>query len=266
MSAKPAPPVQTLVLAGARATGDPLCEAEGVASKAIIDTAGKPMLSCVLRALAASQANGPTTGPVWVLGIEGDTLDTAADGLKCQSIIAQGRGPASSLLQALKGPVKTPLLVTTCDHALLTPDMINSFLEQSTASGADLTVGLAERAVISAAYPETKRTYLRLGGAELSGCNLFYLATPAALKVLEFWQSAEQDRKKPWRIAWRFGPLTALRIFLSRSGPNAVFAMLSKRLGARVSPIILPFAEAAIDVDKPADLVLVRGILAARAQ
>lgn len=260
MSANPVPPVQTLVLAGARATGDPLCEAEGVASKAIIDIAGKPMLSRVLRALAASQA----TGPVWVLGLEGDTLDTASGGLKCQSIIAQGRGPASSLLQALKGPVDTPLLVTTCDHALLTPEMINSFLTQSLASDADLTVAFAERAVISAAHPETKRTYLRLGGAELSGCNLFYLATPAALKVLEFWQSAEQDRKKPWRIAWRFGPFTALRILLSRAGPEAVFAMLSKRLGARVAPIILPFAEAAIDVDKPADLVLVRDILAAR--
>jgi molybdopterin-guanine dinucleotide biosynthesis protein A len=258
-------PVQTLVLAGARATGDPLCEAEGVASKAVIDIAGKPMLSRVLRALAASQAASHATGPVWVLGLEGDTLKTAADGFECQSIIAEGRGPASSLLQALEGPVNTPLLVTTCDHALLTPEMVNSFLEQSLASDADLTVAFAERAVISAAYPETKRTYLRLGGAELSGCNMFYLATPAALSVIRFWQSAEQDRKKPWRIAWRFGPLTALRILLSRSGPEAVFAMLSKRLGARVAPITLPFAEAAIDVDKPADLVLVRDILAARA-
>ncbi len=259
-------PVQTLVLAGARATGDLLCEAESVASKAVIDIAGKPMLSRVLRALAASQASGPESGPVWVLGLEGETLNTAADGLECRSIVAKGRGPASSLLEALKGPLETPLLVTTCDHALLTPQMVDCFLEKSMASGADVTVGLAERAVISAAYPETKRTYLRLGGAELSGCNLFYLATPAALEVIRFWQSAEQDRKKPWRIAWRFGPFTALRILLSRSGPDAVFAMLSKRLGARVSPIILPFAEAAIDVDKPGDLVLVREILAARGQ
>jgi molybdopterin-guanine dinucleotide biosynthesis protein A len=258
----PIQPIQTLVLAGARAAGDPLCQAEGVASKAVIDIAGQPMLSRVLRALAASHANGP----VWVLGVEGDLLEAAADGLKCQPIKAEGRGPASSLLRALEGPVKTPLLVTTCDHALLTPQMVDCFLKKSIASGADMTVGLAERDVIAAAYPETKRTYLRLGGAELSGCNLFYLATPAALEVIRFWQSAEQDRKKPWRIAWRFGPLTALRILLSRSGPEAVFAMLSKRLGARVSPIILPFAEAAIDVDKPGDLRLVRDIYAARAK
>jgi len=262
MSANPVHPVQALVLAGARATGDPLCQAEGVASKAVIDIAGQPMLSRVLRALAASRANGPA----WVLGLEGVALDTAADGLKCYPLAAEGHGPAASLLRAIKGPVSTPLLVTTCDHALLTPQIVDYFLEKSIASGADLTVGLAERAVISAAYPETKRTYLRLGGAELSGCNMFYLATTAALPVIRFWQRAEQDRKKPWRIAWRFGSLTALRIFLSRAGPEAVFALLSKRLGARVSPITLPFAEAAIDVDKPGDLLLVRKILAARAQ
>ena len=65
----------------------------------------------------------------------------------------------------------------------------------------------------------TRRTYLRLGGAELSGCNLFYLADARALRVLRFWQAAEQDRKRPWRIAWRLGPLTALRIILA-AGPG----------------------------------------------
>ncbi len=260
MTASPSQPVQALVLAGARAAGDPLCQAEGVASKAVIDIAGQPMLSRVLRALGASRANAPA----WVLGLEGDALDAAADGIACQPLASEGRGPASSLIRALEGPVSTPLLVTTCDHALLTPAMVDSFLAKSIASDADLTVGFAERSVIEADYPETRRTYLRLGGAELSGCNLFYLASPAALKVIRFWQSAEQDRKKPWRIAWRFGPLTALRILLSRAGPEAAFALLSRQLGAKVSPVTLDFAEAAIDVDKPDDLVLVRQILAAR--
>ena len=253
-------PVQVLVLAGARAAGDPLCDAEGVASKAVIDIVGQPMLSRVLRALGASRANAPA----WVLGLDGAALEIAADGIPCQPLASEGRGPASSLIRALEGPISTPLLVTTCDHALLTPAMVDSFLAQSMASGADMTVGFAERSVIEAEYPETKRTYLRLGGAQLSGCNLFYLASPAALEVIRFWQSAEQDRKKPWRIAWRFGPLTALRILMSRAGPDAVFALLSRQLGARVSPVTLEFAEAAIDVDKPGDLVLVREILTAR--
>lgn len=254
-------PVQALVLAGARAGGDPLCRVEGVESKALIDIAGQPMLSRVLRALAQSRAN---CGTPWVVGLEGAALASAADGMACQTVAGLGRGPAASLLKAIEGPVAMPLLVTTCDHALLTPQMIDTFLEKSIASGADLTVGLADRATIEVAYPQTRRTYLRLGGDELSGCNLFYLATPQALGVIRFWQHAEQDRKNPWRIAWRFGPLTALRILMARAGVEAVFALLSRRLGVRVAPVILPFAEAAIDVDKPADLALVREIYAGR--
>lgn len=252
---------QVLVLAGARATGDPLCVAEGVASKAVIEIAGKPMLWWVLAALRASPA---ATAP-WVIGMEEAALAEAAGGIACRRVAARGAGgPATGVLAALEEGVGLPLLVTTCDHPLLTPAMIESFLAQSQASGADLTVGLAERAVIEAAYPTTRRTYLRFGRAELSGCNLFYLASEKAVPVLRFWQEAEKDRKAPWRIAWRFGVLTALRILLLRPAPDAAFALLSRRLGARIRPVLLPFAEAAIDVDSPRDLALVRDIFARR--
>jgi molybdopterin-guanine dinucleotide biosynthesis protein A len=254
--------ISALVLAGARAGGDALARAEGVASKAVIEIAGRPMLARVLAALADA---GVRT-PVAVLGLDEAVLVAAAGDTPCRRVDSPiGAGPAASLLAALSGPVALPVLVTTCDHALLTPAMVAAFLDGARASGADLCVGFAERATIEAAYPMTRRTYLRLGGAELSGCNLFYLADARALRVLRFWQAAEQDRKRPWRIAWRLGPLTALRIILGRPGVDAVFALLSRRLGARVAPVILPFAEAAIDVDSVGDLALVRGILAARA-
>ncbi|WP_158275441.1 nucleotidyltransferase family protein [Maritimibacter sp. 55A14] len=251
-----------LVLAGARAGGDPLCQAEGVASKAVIEIGGQPMLARVLGALAGSRAAGLAPG---VIGLEDAALAEAAGGHPCTARRAGGQGPAASLLAALENGADLPALVTTCDHALLTPAMIDSFLEGAYASGADLCVGFASRATIEAAYPRTRRTYLRFRGADLSGCNLFYLAGPRALDVLRFWRAAEQDRKRPWRILWRFGPLTALRILLFRPTPEVTFALLSRRVGADVRPVILPYAEAAIDVDTPGDLELVRGIVAERA-
>jgi len=261
-SAIPIRKVNVLVLAGARADGDPLAQSEGVISKAIIDIAGQPMLSRVLRALAASRANQPAH----VIGKRGAALKQAAGGVACNFVEAQGEGPSASLFKELDaGNVDIPILVTTCDHALITPEVIDVFLEKSIASGADMTVGLAERATIEATYPQTKRTYMPLGGAELSGCDMYYLASVKALSVIHFWQRAERDRKKPWRLVWHFGLLTALRILFSKSGPEAVFKILSRRLGVRVRPIIMPFAEAAIDVDKIHDLNLVREIVEARA-
>ena len=41
-------------------------------------------------------------------------------------------------------------------------------------------------------------------------------------------------------------------------------AQAGQRMGLRAVPIILPIAEAAIDVDKPSDLELVTGILTRR--
>ncbi|MEM7494443.1 MAG: MobA-like NTP transferase domain containing protein, partial [Pseudomonadota bacterium] len=100
-------------------------------------------------------------------------------------------------------------------------------------------------------------TYLRFGDGDYSSCNLFCLMSPAAGDVVKFWQRAEQDRKRPWRIAWRFGIVSALRLLVGRPHLDQVFAIVSRRLSVDVKPIVLPFAEAAIDVDTEEDLTLV---------
>lgn len=250
--------VNALVLAGARASGDALATAHGVESKALIDVCGAPMLSRVLVALDASKW---LAGAPFVSGLDPDVLRQASGGQPCIEARAVAGGPAASLLGAIEGGVPLPLLVTTCDHALLTPDMVNHFVAEAIKGGADLTVGLATRETIQAQYPETRRTYIPFGGDPMSGCNLFFLASPQALKIIEFWKQAERDRKQPWRIAWRFGPLTALRLLIGRPPGERAFGLISRQLKARIGLVRMPFAEAAIDVDSMADLELVRTIL-----
>lgn len=253
-----AQPVSALVLAGARASGDPLCISEGVESKALIDILGTPMLARVLRAL---QGSAHVSLPAYVSGLTPDLLAKASAGVEARAAVSVPGGPAASLMGALSDGIKLPVLVTTCDHALLTPEMVDHFVTHAQTSGNDLTIALAGRETIQAAYPETRRTYLEFGGEPLSGCNLFYIAAPDALKVVDFWKSAEQDRKRPWKIAWRFGPWTALRILVGRPGVERVFRLLSQRMKARIGIVKMPFAEAAIDVDSTGDLALVRSIL-----
>lgn len=243
-----------LVLAGARASGDPLCDAEGVTSKAVIEIGGAPMLSHVMRSLTEAGLQSP----VWVLGGEDEDLTTASGGVAHRGLPAAGAGPAASLLEALRGPVAMPLLVTTADHPLLTPEMVRHFLTEARAAQADICIGFATKEVISAAHPETRRTYLPFGSRNLSGCNLFYVSGDHALRVLELWREVEQDRKKPWRIARKLGLLFLVQLYVRRGDNATFFARLSKRLGADIRPVILPFAEAAIDVDSPQDLQLVR--------
>lgn len=251
-----------LVLAGARASGDALALAHGVRSKALIEISGQPMLARVLRALKESAHVRETP---FVSGLAPDVLEAASAGQEAWQARSVSGGPAASLLGAIEGGVPLPLLVTTCDHALLTEDMVRHFVQAAIKGGADLTVGLASKETIQAKYPETKRTYIPFGGSPMSGCNLFFIASDEALKVVGFWKQAERDRKKPWRIAWRFGPVTALRLLIGKPAAQRAFEMISRRLGARLGFVMMPFAEAAIDVDSQADLDLVRGILERRA-
>lgn len=253
--------VDAFVLAGARTTGDALADAHDVPSKAHIPIAGKAMISRVLQALSQSAR----TDEVTVIGMQ-DHEELAKDEDWPRVEIAPGReGPAASVFHNLKNRKKKgPVLVTTCDHALLTAEMVDTFVQQSVLSGMDLTVALARRETIEASHPETKRTYLRFGDGEFSSCNLFCIVSPAAHKVVEFWRDAEKDRKRPWRIAWRFGVVTALRVLVGRPALDQVFAILSQRLGVSIRPIVLPFAEAAIDVDTAQDLAMVERILLER--
>lgn len=255
--------LNVLVLAGERGRMDALREQEDVTSKSDIMIQGKPMLVRVLEAVAGSGLVQSCT----VVGAAGTTkAGVAGAGLPMTvSHLPGADGPASSILSALDAGTDYPLLVTTSDHPLLTPDILQRFAREAMATGADLAIGFADKPTIQAAYPDVARTYFPIGGRKVSGCNLFFLRSADAVPVIEFWTRAEQDRKRPHRIAWRFGLLSGLRLIRPGVSFEGVFRILSRRLGCAIAPVMLPDAEAAIDVDKPGDLDLVRRILAARA-
>lgn len=253
-----------LILAGSRGEACALCTEAGVASKALIPLGGARMIDHVLRALRDTPG---LEGDIWVSGLDTGFI---TDGLP-EDLIPYGarlhnapaaNGPAEAIVEAMKKGANLPLLVTTCDHPLLAPDMISNFLGQAADKACDFAVGLAERDVIQAAYPHVKRTYIKLGGNGYSGCNLFLISGEAGQKAAQFWRGAERHRKKPWKIAHQFGYGTLLRIVIGKLDIETAFAHGSAKIGAKISPVIIPFAEAAIDVDKPSDLALVRQIIA----
>ena len=245
---------RVLVLAGQRdGVVDPLCEAAGIARKALLPVLGVAQLDRVRDAL--SEAGLPK--PYWLSG-----LGEAREGF---AKVPSAGGPADSVTLALEGATEWPVLVTTADHPLLTSEMVRHFVDTAEGSGADLCVGLASREVIEASYPETTRTYLKFSDVQVSGCNLFYLKEPEALAAIRFWQRAQRDRKKPLRLASHFGVGLLAQYAVGKLSLTSAFGQASRRLGIVARPVMMPFAEAAIDLDKPSDLPIVERILRARA-
>jgi len=154
-----------------------------------------------------------------------------------------------------------PLLVTTADHPLLRAAMVSHFLAH--APQADAVAAVVEQGVITAAYPQTVRTYLRFADGAISGANLFLLRTANAKGVVAFWRHVEDNRKHPLRLMRMLGLGVILRFVTGRLELRHALQKLGRRCGAQLGVVRLPFAQAAIDVDKQADLELVVRILAA---
>ncbi len=154
----------------------------------------------------------------------------------------------------------TPLLVTTADHALLQPAWVEEFLAADNGRD-DVLLALARREAVEAAVPRSVRTWLRFADGHYSGCNLFLLRTPAARGVVALWQQLEADRKRPLAMLRRLGLSYALRYRCGWLRLEQALQRLGHLSAARVRPVILRDGLAAVDVDKLADLDLVRTLV-----
>jgi GTP:adenosylcobinamide-phosphate guanylyltransferase len=252
-----------IILAGQRPEGDPMAAYCNVQYKALIPINGQTMLERVARALIAS----PYIGRMVVMAQSPEDLKAGLspdlaehDGI---AFVESNDGIATSIHGVIGSDIAPwPVLVTTADNALLTGEILDRFFQAH--SGQDVAVGVVERQTMLAAYPDARRTWLKFRGGAYSGANLFALHNAAAKPAVAFWSAVEKDRKKGWKIFAHFGPWLLLRALSRTIGFTDAMAQAGARMSLRAEPIILPIAEAAIDVDKPDDLELVTGILERR--
>lgn len=249
-------PFQALVLAGSRGGVDPVADYAGVSQKGLIVLGGQTLLTRVLTALDAAGATR--------IGVS--TKDAALEAaLATQTVAAtltalpSAAGPSQSVHEGAVA-MGAPLLVTTVDHALLRPDWVTDFMADTPAD-ADIAILLAEEALVRAAAPTTQRTYLAFRDGRYSGCNLFYLQTPKALQAIDLWRTVEKHRKQPWKIAALFGPVMLVRYLLGLMTLDEMVARIGRLAGVKAAAVRARHGLAAVDVDKPADLDLVRSLV-----
>jgi GTP:adenosylcobinamide-phosphate guanylyltransferase len=253
-------PAHVLILAGSRGGKDAVAAAAGVSHKALAKVAGVPMLERV------------TT--VWREALPQARLAVAIDrSADIDALIAHlredgpldvvppGGSPAATVAAALAA-FPPPILIATGDHPLLTAEMVRHFLA-ALPPGADAAAAVARRETVEAVH-KTRRTYWRFADGDVSGCNLFYLGPRGAAAAVAFWRTLEADRKKPLKVVRRLGFGTLVRFVLGRLTLADALSRLGTRIGAKLAVVDMPFAESAIDVDRPSDLALAEIILKAR--
>jgi hypothetical protein len=178
-----------------------------------------------------------------------------------------GSPSASAAMGLARQPAGRPVLVTTADHALLSREMVDYFLQEATSSGCDMVVAVTPLDQVLARFPGTHRTGIRLRGGPYCGSNLFAFMTEEARRLASFWKRVEQDRKHPRRvIAGALGLAGVLRYLSGRLTLEQALQRLSDKLEMKIGAVIMPCAEAAIDVDSALDHQMVEKLHVQRNQ
>ncbi len=254
---------KALVLAGERPGKDPLVENTGAPCKALVPVGGVPMIKRVVETLL----NCPLLEKIFLCGPEEECWQRIKDLLPPTLIwIPPAPTPSRSTYKALELMGEGAVFLTTADHALLTREIVEYFLYRARQSVADLAVGVARYETLKAAYPEARRTTYRLKEGRFCSTNLYGLLTPAARKAVYFWRRVEEKRKNPLAIVKAFGAKALAKYLAGRLSLKEAFAQVSQVLGCQVEPVIIPYPEAAIDVDDPDDLALANQILEKRGE
>ncbi|HWQ69212.1 MAG TPA: nucleotidyltransferase family protein [Patescibacteria group bacterium] len=248
-------PFTAIVLAGDRAPDDPVARAAGVPCKALVPVGGVPMVLRVLGALAEAQAIGDRIlcGPPWqAVEVNNELRGLVVSGaVTWREAYATPSVSAYTVMQSL--PQDHPVLLVTADHALLNARVIDYFCAAARAGKADVVVGLAAHDLVATAYPTMRRTVLKFQDGGVCGCNLYAVLTARGRSLIRFWSQVEGLRKKPVRLISMLGWMSVLRfVFGWLSLPQAI-AGLSRRLNLSIDVIMLPFPEAALDVDTISD-------------
>ncbi len=254
-----------LVLAGSRTEEiDLVARYTKKSAKAYADINGTAMIEHVVSAL---QSSGAIKNIVLCLK-ENPFLDQEAPALyqglinKTMSRIEPDRSPVRSLLKAIQNQDLTfPVLITTADHALLSEKIIIQFINGYNPDEFNAAVALLPLRVLAARYPDIRRTKLNFKDGGFKGCNLFiFKDRSTALKILNFWQNLEAQRKKPWRMAHSLGVMALARYLTKQMSLQEAVSLINLKTKTKIQPVMLDQPHAALDVDSPTDLDFIRMI------
>ena len=253
-----------LVLAASRGNLDPLAQAGGVSHKCFILINGRPMLQRVVEAVMASprvkRPSSPSSPIPWRRRSSFSPLCRAP----MPSTTCPARDNIATSVAAVAREELLPLIVTTGDNALHTEEMVTFFCDALDGVTEDAALGLTPASYVLEKYPEGNRAFHRFRDGAFSSCNLYAILTPEGHRGragLPLRRPVREEAEAVDRGVWH----VALLLYRSRLFKlRTVLRTLSRGIGVKTAPVLMPFAEGPIDVDRQVDWDLANRIVAAR--
>ena len=261
------PQMVALVMAASRrGVDDPVARLQGKSHKCLVEIDGQVMLERVVEALVESgcfRQIHVSVDSAEILQATPKMRGWLADG---SVIFAQSRGNlADSVLSAVEhidDPL--PLVITTGDNAMHTPEIIRNFVRDFHASKADALVGFTREEVVLREFANSGLAFHRLKDGGFSSCNLYGLKRENALKAVRIFEGGGQFGKRHIRILKAFGLWSFVIYKFKLSDLAGLLKHIGHRLGVSTDISWLDYPWGPIDVDDKHSFDLTEATLARR--
>jgi GTP:adenosylcobinamide-phosphate guanylyltransferase len=216
--------------------------------KALLGMAGKPMVQWVINAL-----DGATNiRHITLVGLEPTTELTSR---KPMDYLPDQGGLLRNMLGGLNhvrrlNPEDEFALYSAADIPGVTPEMVDWRVELALEAKADIDYMAVERSVMEARFPSSHRSYVRFKDAEVCGSDMNVVRTSLAVRE-GIWDRLIEARKYPLQQAAMLGYGTLILVLLRQLTIKAAEKRITRRLKLDGRVHLCPYAEMAMDVDKP---------------
>lgn len=253
--------MDALVTAGGiPAPDEPLYPASQGKPKAMLDVAGKPMAQWVLDALGGSSR----VDRVVLVGLEPDCGLTCTKPLKFVpnqgAMLANIQFGLNTILDL--NPGAEYVLAASSDIPAITASMVDWTVDTTMQTVHDLYYLIVERSVMETRFPGSRRSYVRLKEGEFCGGDMNVIRTQLAGDQ-RLWERIVAARKNALKQAALVGLDVFLLVMIHQLAIQGAERRIGRSLGLKGRAIPTPYAEIAMDIDKPHQLEILRRDLAA---
>ena len=230
--------------------------------KALLDLCGKPMIQWVLDALQGALS----IDRIVIVGLPDDSS------LKANKIISfipnQGGmldNVRNGVMKILEGnPEARHVVLASSDIPGISPEKVDWIVNNAMQTDHDVYYCVVSRQVMESRYPLSKRSYVRLRDVEVCGGDINVIRSALVKGNDVLWERIVAARKNAFKQAALLGYDTLLMLLFRAITLDGAVEKVSKRIKINGRVLLCPYAEIAMDVDKPHQFEIMRNDLAGR--
>ncbi len=252
--------MQAILLAGGRIeSDDPFYGLISTEMKSMTPICGKPMVQWVLDALSGSKV----IEKIFVIGLaERSELSSK----KPLVFLPDQGGIFDNICFGVEKIVEVSardemIVVASGDIPALTSEMVDWLASQIEVDLYDIYYSTVTRQVMEAQFPGSNRSYVHLRDVEICGGDVNIINSRIFNQANDLWKRLSESRKSSMKQAALIGLSTLILVLLKAITLDGAAKRICRKLKIRGKALLVPYAEMAMDVDKPHQLDIIKAFL-----